>query len=93
MNIQRMEQQIVAKRPAVAEEAEREPADRHQGVPEHQNNRAAGVSPAARRSLLRARLDHIFAPFSFKYFTAPGCHGIGEFFVTWFSSVMLLASP
>jgi hypothetical protein len=26
------------------------------------------------------RCDHIFTPCSAKYFTAPGCHGIGEFF-------------
>jgi hypothetical protein len=24
--------------------------------------------------------SHIFTPFSLKYFTAPGCQGIGEFF-------------
>jgi hypothetical protein len=30
------------------------------------------------RAALRRR--HIFTPCSAKYFTAPGCHGIGEFF-------------
>lgn len=40
-----------------------------------------------------ARWRHILTPFSLRYFTAPGCHGIGEFFCTWFSSAMLLASP
>jgi hypothetical protein len=39
------------------------------------------------------RYRHIFRPFSVKYFTAPGCQGIGEFFGDWLSSVMLLASP
>src|SRR5262249_52121658 len=33
------------------------------------------VSPAARR------WHHIFTPCSAKYFSAPGCHGMGEFFI------------
>ena len=45
---------------------------------------------AQRRAALRRR--HIFTPCSAKYFSAPGCHGIGEFFSDWFSSVMFFAS-
>src|SRR5204862_7563911 len=40
----------------------------------------------------RPHRHHIFTPCSARYFTAPGCQGIGEFFIDWFSSVMFLAS-
>ena len=44
-------------------------------------NKAAGLRirrPAA--ATRRMPRDYIFTPFSVKYFVAPGCHGIGEFF-------------
>ena len=53
------------------------PAMRHHAVPPHPRARPTAVRPAARGRALA----HIFTPFSVKYFTAPGCHGIGEFFV------------
>ena len=52
--------------------------------------RADGASALSGSSL---RQRHILTPFSLRYFTAPGCHGIDEFFSDWLSSVMLLASP
>jgi hypothetical protein len=63
----------------------------------HRCNRGGSIDakPASSaRALIRParRSDHIFTPCSAKYFTAPGCHGIGEFFSDWFSSVMFFAS-
>ena len=46
----------------------------------------------AAANLNRKLRTYIFAPFSLKNFTAPGCHGIGELAITWFSTVKLDAS-
>jgi hypothetical protein len=40
----------------------------------------ATLSPLRGERESTARLTHIFTPFSLRYFTAPGCQGIGEFF-------------
>src|SRR5262245_4593427 len=66
------------------------------GINSHRCNRggSADAKPASSATaLIRAarRRDHIFTPCSAKYFSAPGCHGIGEFFSDWFSSVMFFA--
>jgi len=50
----------------------------HEGA--RDSNHVAGQSP------------YIFTPFSVKYFTAPGCHGIGEFDLIWFSTEKLFDS-
>jgi hypothetical protein len=58
------------------------------------DNPTCGVKPdrCGRRIRPTRRDDHIFTPCSAKYFSAPGCHGIGEFFSDWFSSAMFFAS-
>ena len=40
----------------------------------------------------RPHRHHIFTPCSARYFSAPGCHGIGEFLIDWFSRAMFFAS-
>jgi hypothetical protein len=86
---QRMGENVVAERPAVGKQAKAEASQSHHAEPPHPRARLTAVLPAARGRALA----HIFTPFSVKYFTAPGCHGIGESFFTWLSSAMALASP
>ena len=56
--------------------------------PPDPHKRLTAIQPAARGRAF----NHIFTPFSVKYFTAPGCHGIGELVLIWFSTEKLFAS-
>src|SRR3954462_15447310 len=84
-----MGKDIVPERPPVGEQAKAEAGYPHHAEPPHPGARLKAVQPIARGRAI----THIFTPFSVKYFTAPGCHGIGEFLVTWVASSMALASP
>src|SRR5947209_8589937 len=84
-----MGKDVVAERPPVGEQTKAEAGYCHHAVPPHPGARLSAVQPVARGWAF----NHIFTPFSVKYFTAPGCHGIGEFFVTWVASSIALASP
>src|SRR5262249_16805720 len=53
------------------------------------NRKTAPRSGAVAR--LRS-ISYVLAPCSLKYLTAPGCHGIDEFAMTWFSTVMCTAT-
>ena len=57
------------------------------------DNKRADRRLAGRPLSRKLPLVHIFTPFSVKYFTAPGCHGIAEFAVICLASSMFLASP
>ena len=71
-----MGEDIVAERPPVGDDAKAEAGYSHHAKPPHPRARLTAIQPAARGRAF----NHIFTPFSVKYFVAPGCHGIGEFF-------------
>lgn len=54
--------------------------------------RPAGFAPAGLGEL-QYRRGYIFTPFSVKYFTAPGCHGIAELALVCLARSMFFASP
>ena len=55
--------------------------------------KSSSRDPAERRYRYGSRIrHHIFTPCSARYFSAPGCHGIGEFLIDWFSRAMFFAS-
>lgn len=75
----RMEQQVLTERTPLRDQTECRAAQRDQRIPKPHSKRPTGGVPVGHH-FARLSPAHIFTPFSVKYFVAPGCHGIGEFF-------------